>query len=378
MPLSIQIEKILSDGSGLGHRPDGKAVLVPFVLPGEHVEVEPSAESADFLTAGLLRVLDPSPDRRAAPCPHFGTCGGCDLQHAVYPSQLRIKKDILRESFGRLKSVEMPEISVLGSPTEMACRNTAVFHSASGRTGFFARASDRIVEPSVCPVLESGILERMKTLKPELRQDELRIRKDNLGQIVSSMDREKNNGFDFDGLKLRVWIRNFFQANTGLIPAWLDRIASLSGVRKDDEVLDLYSGVGIISHFLAKRSAKVTGIEADRASVKRAIINASLNPGGTTYFYAGPSERMIGRIRKADVVVLNPPRGGAEMGLLAPELVRLGPRTIVYSSCHPSTLVRDAGVLMSAGYPLRKLVLLDMFPQTRHFEVLAAFESRNI
>lgn len=368
----LRIERVVSDGSGLARTAEGKVVLVPQALPGEEVEAEAVREHRDYIWARLLRLLGPSAERRDPLCPHFGDCGGCDLQHLPYEGQVRLKKSWVEEAFRRLTGGRpFPEVRVVPSPTETGYRNTAVFHGRDGVWGYFAKASERVVVPSVCPVLEAGILERFRSLDLGRREGEVRVRKDNTGRIVTSLDEKKHNEYEVAGLRLRVWIRNFFQNHTALLPAWLGVLAEMAQVGPEDEVVDLYSGVGVISLHLAGHAGHVTAIEADRASVKRAIINASLNPSGRkTYFFAGPVERLLPRVRKADVVVLNPPRAGADRQALAGALERLRPRKVVYSSCHLSTLCRDLETVLALGYVLTDLCLVDFFPQTRHFEVV--------
>ena len=371
----ISVEKIVNNAFGFGRMRNGKAVLVPFCLPGEKMRVAVVNESKDYCLGRVEEVLEPSPDRRKPRCRHFQRCGGCDLQHGYYSCQLEIKKSIVAE-FLASSGLSGVRFNVIPSTAEWGYRNTAVFHSRNGVPGFYAYHSHDLVEIKECPILQDAILEKaVSVLAAEGKgfQGELKARKDNTELVVTSLDREKNNTFRFGSLQFRVWIKNFFQINTSVIPLWLDEIRRFIEPSPSDEMLDLFSGVGIIGLTLAKEVSHVTGIEEDRASVKRAIINARLNEVDNTYFFSGGVERLISRVKKADKVLIDPPRAGVKFFDIARELVRLNPKVIVYSSCYPSAFFRDLKSIDEAGYRLDAVSLVDMFPQTKHFELLGRF-----
>lgn len=368
---NIKIEKILSDGRALAHRKDGKVIFVSSVLPEEEVEVEQILEKKDFVVAKLKKVIQPSSERREPLCEHFGICGGCVFQHCSYQYQLKIKEKIVTEA---LKNKEFSvNIKIIPSKAEWNTRNTALFHIKDGKPCFFKASSHNPVVLNDCPVLEDGILEKAIKLSKELKDgSSLKVRKDNQGNIISSIDKEKHNLFEFNNFKFKVWIKNFFQCNTSLISVWLREIEENLELNPDDEILDLYSGTGIISIFIAQKVSNVTGIEIDRSAVKRAIINSTVNGlDKKTYFFAGPVEKMINYIKKTDAIILNPPREGANMDTILPKISELNPSRIVYSSCNFSTFIRDLTSFVKIGYKLCNITILDMFPQTSHFEVIA-------
>lgn len=373
---TITIEKIINDGSGMGHLENGKVVFVPNALPGETHEIAITEEKPNFTSARSIRLENPSEKRVTPRCPHFGSCGGCDLQHIPYDYQIQLKTEFLNQYLQKDGLLDSVRVDILPSPSEWYYRNTAVFHVRNGKAGFFAHHSHDVVPIKKCPILETGILDKLATRPISLTEGEIKIRKDTSGQAVASFEKEKTNAFQIHQQTFHVWIKNFFQANTSLIPLWLDRIDQYLGIKPEDEILDLYSGVGIISLHVASKVSKVTGIEFERAAVKRAIINSWVNSIRNCYFFSGASEKLSGKIKKADKIILNPPRDGAEMATLSSEIKRLTPSTIVYSSCNPATFFRDRAPLSDCGYVLTDITLADMFPQTRHFELVAKFEKK--
>jgi tRNA/tmRNA/rRNA uracil-C5-methylase (TrmA/RlmC/RlmD family) len=358
----------------MGHLPNGKVVFMPNALPGETHDFTIIDEKPNFVSARSIRIHNPSEKRIPPRCPHFGSCGGCDFQHLPYDCQIKLKTDFLNQYLEKEGLKDSVHVDTMPSPLEWQYRNTAVFHIRNGKAGFFAHHSHDMVPVRDCPILEPGILEKLSTRPASLKDGEIKIRKDTSGHVVASFEKEKTNAFQFHQQTFHVWIKNFFQANTALIPLWLDCIDTYLGIAPGDEVLDLYSGVGIISLHAAKKALKVTGIEFERAAVKRAIINSWVNSIRNCYFFSGASEKLASKIKKADKLILNPPRDGVlQMEAFTLDLKRLAPNVIVYSSCNPATFFRDRGPISACGYALTDITLADMFPQTRHFELVAKF-----
>ncbi len=374
--VTVTIEKIINECFGLAHLENGKIVFVPKVLTDEIHEVEITDDKKNFCNAKSVKIIKKSPLRIKPKCPYFNQCGGCDLQHVSYEDQIKMKTDIIMQFLEKDNLCDKVQLEIMPSPSCWNYRNTAVFHVRNNKAGFFANQSHDIVPITECPILENGILEKLNDRSKDHSDGEIKIRKDNGGLIVASFDKEKTNAFGVQDQSFHVWIKNFFQANTSLIPLWLEKIAQYAEIQASDEVLDLYSGVGIISLFLAKKALKVTGIEFERSAVKRAIINSWVNSIRNCYFFSGPAEKLISRIKHANKIIMNPPREGADIPAIKIDLKRLSPSLLVYSSCNASTFFRDCAILNDYGYDLTHLTMADMFPQTRHFEIIARFQKK--
>jgi tRNA/tmRNA/rRNA uracil-C5-methylase (TrmA/RlmC/RlmD family) len=378
--LELKIEKLVAGGDGLAFH-DGRAVFVPFALPGERVRVQLREDRKDYARASLIEVLKPNPGRIAPPCGLYGECGGCDLQHLAYPEQVKVKAGLVAESFKRVGKLEVPEPQVYPS-IPFAYRNRLQLHlSPSGRVGFMRASSSSIIEAPTCPVavrsLQSWIESRsgsrrgFEDMRPFIvgkdrfiafgTEDEVFLEgRDGIVQVRVA-------GEDF-----RFHIKGFFQSNLYLLEHFIPEIMAGLGSGESGVVADLYCGVGLFSRFLAKRFAKVVCVEHNPYALDLARENA---PGPGNEYHALTTEdwtRSDSARQAFDCVLVDPPRTG-----LAPELkawfASSKPPLIVYVSCDPVTLARDAGELCAAGYSLETLKVYDFYPQTHHIECHARF-----
>jgi 23S rRNA (uracil1939-C5)-methyltransferase len=368
----LRIEKLAAGGEGLAFL-DGRAIFVPFALPGETVKALISEEKRDFAKAELVEVVEPSRHRIVPPCPVYGDCGGCNLQHLSYPRQVEEKALIVAEAFRRTARTDSGEVAAVPS-LPFAYRNRMQFHfTPEGRIGFMRRASSTIVEAPTCPVALRPIQDWIEDRVGSSRgRDELR-------QYILGKDRFLVFGYGDEvwiegehgvvevrvaGEPIRFHVRGFFQSNLYLLDYFIpDALAGLSG----DLAADLYCGVGLFGRFLAKSFRKLVCVEQDPFALELAASNV---PGGGHDFKALLLEDWIrSDAAKAhfDCVLLDPPRTG-----LSPEvrswLVKKRVPAIVYVSCDPVTLARDVGELVRGGYALAGVKAFDFFPQTSHVE----------
>ena len=350
----IEINDIGFGGRGVG-RIGGIACFVPGVIEGEKVRVKIAKVKSRMMEAWLLEVLEPSEHRIAAPCPVFLKCGGCAYQHIDYSHQLRIKENQLREALRRLGGlVDPPVSSMLPSPEPYGYRNRITVHIREGRAGFFAQGSNRVVPVSKClsasGEVDLGFQDLMKSRPHD--GDYLIGEKKRYGGF-----RQVNNAVaEILKKTVREAVRPAGEANP---------IREL--------LVDAYCGAGFFAHELQGLFTKVIGIERSIASVAMASRQAADNEE----YLAGDVEQMLGRALAAapsegTTLLLDPPSEGLA-DLATETILQTPPARIVYVSCNPATLARDAKRL-SESYRLVQVTPLDMFPQTAEIESVSVFE----
>jgi 23S rRNA (uracil1939-C5)-methyltransferase len=378
--MQVTIEKLVYGGAGMA-RTDQGVVFVPRTAPGDVVEVEMVSRKADYATARVTAVLEPSPDRQTPTCPNYQSAGCCHWQHIQYPRQLAIKEAIVRETLQRTGRIPWDAAIPIISGPDLHYRLRASFHVHDHRVGFVEERSHTVV-----PILECS------SLVPELNEfipvaNEI-LAKPAMGGVrevhaVSGPPVRATFGkTSFGDAPARVTVGEcvfdlhpeaFFQSNRFLLEPFTREVVHSAGAAA--RVLDLFCGSGFFTIPLARLGGEVLGVEAGRPAIRQAQLNAKLNNVTNAEFYEGSVEEIL---RKSpdiwpNVVVLNPPREGAgkeTAGLVA----GLRPEKIVYASCNPSTFAREAAVLLARGYELRGVTLVDQFPHTYHIEMVGVFE----
>ncbi len=373
--LVLHLETMTYGGDALG-RWEGKAVFVSGGLPGEMVRVRVTDERHHFARAHVIEVIEPSPDRVVPRCPHFGQCGGCHWQHMTYEAQLNCKAAIVCEQLQRLGGMSQPPVrKIIPSPAEWAYRNHAQFHIApDGRPGFQAARSNQVVALDECHILAPPLqawLHTQQLLEPADRR--VSVRCANQPDRVEPLDGSSAAAtFLIKGVLLRVSAGSFFQVNTSLIETLIDQVLEYLQLRGAETVLDAYCGVGLFSRFIAPRARRVVGIESSRS----AMADFQYNLAGFDHIegQAGLVEKILPTLTEfaPDAAVLDPPRAGCMPAVLTALSAQHIDR-VVYVSCDPATLARDAKILMAHGYHLIELQPIDLFPQTYHVETIGLF-----
>ncbi|MCS7314502.1 MAG: class I SAM-dependent RNA methyltransferase [Bryobacteraceae bacterium] len=394
--LEVCIEKLVHGGLGLA-RHQGQVLLVGYALPGERVRVELRQRRSGFWQAGLVEVLEPASGRLTPPCPYYGRCGGCRLQHAEYALQLEIKRAILLETLRRIGRIEPPSAPEIVAGPCWEYRNRVQLHLRGRRLGFFEASSQRIcvVEqcmiasprinqvllavqelaaagdlppmPSTVEIFTDG--ERVQVgldLPPgtRIRSDVLLARLSNRAPGVSSEPLEYAAACE----KFRVGRRSFFQVNRFLIAELLEHALRGAAGRR---ALDLYAGVGLFTLPMARRFAQVTAVESSGPAAEDLAFNTQRAGLPVEVRRADAAAFLASLTDAPDFVLADPPRAGLGPNVVR-ELLRLKPPGIRLVGCDPATLARDLALLVAGGYRLEHLTLLDLFPQTHHLEVVAA------
>jgi 23S rRNA (uracil1939-C5)-methyltransferase len=424
----VDIESLTHDGRGVA-RIDGKAVFVAGALPGERVRIRYSARHRAYDEAKIEELLSRSEHRIEPRCPHFGHCGGCALQHLSAERQIEAKQNVLAENFERIGKVRperwLPPLSDEPWGYRRKGRLSVKWVEKKGKAlvGFREDNPRFVADLSICHTLLPEVGHRLDLLsdligsleaKREIAQIEIAAGDTmvalvfrHLTALVDS-DREKiadfgrrhdlaiflqpkgpdsvnalwpeqidlrftlaESGVDFEFKPL-----DFIQVNAGMNQRMIRRTLELLDARAEDVVLDLFCGLGNFTLPIAKRVHSVVGVEGDEGLVMRAGRNAGRNQIANAAFHAADlfsNHATAPWARTAySKLLLDPPRSGA--AAVFEYLPRKGTDRVVYVSCHPGSLARDAGILVNQhGFTLAEAGVMDMFPHTAHVESIALF-----
>ena len=432
LPVTTQIEKFSHDGRGIA-RIEGKTTFIQNALPGETVSFQYTRKKRDFDEGRVLSVIEPSADRVEPRCPHYALCGGCSLQHLEESAQIHEKQALLLDLLERIGRVQ-PETVLAPLTSELwHYRNKArlsvryVEKKQMTLVGFREKNNPRyITEIEQCPVLNARVDAEIVNLRQMLdsfeaphviAQIEVAAGDNDIALIfrnletLSAHDEEKLKEFA-DSTGFRIFLQpggpnsvfllypqgtsdfltyslpeedisfqfhptDFTQVNAGLNRLMVEHALNLLALEPDDVVLDLFCGLGNFSLPIAKRCAKVVGVEGSEAMVKRASMNADANGLVNTEFMCANLEdesALIGfNQHKFTKILLDPPRTGAME--IVKQIDKLKVNRIVYVSCNPATLARDTDILVNQqGFRLVAAGVMDMFPHTAHVESIALFE----
>ena len=397
-------------GGSVVARDSGKVVLVHYALPGEEVEAEPRGRRGGVEFANAVEVLKPAPGRVAAPCPHFGICGGCQWQHAAYPLQLEMKRRVVEDAWQRANLRLPPDAPVHGmeNPWRYRIRGEfeALYGAAGVRFGFHRMRSYSVFPITTCPIHDEriergvfafqqavnelsvpGIKHLLLTTQPDgpgllwhIRAEGPPIDTTSLGARVAELLPDvllldDSMDFGFWGLQFRVRSDTFVQANHRQMQVLYRVALDMLAAKPLEAVLDLYAGIGTISLAIARDAASVTAVEENPHAVNLGRLAARINAMENVRFLPGKVENALRTVRAGEhaAVVMDPPRAGLD-GAAIGELLRLQPDRIVYVSCEPPTQVRDLSLLVRGGYRIRRAAIVDMFPQTYHIESVVLLE----
>lgn len=407
------VEIIDQETTGRGvARIDNLVVFVSNALIGDTVEVEITKVKKSFAEAKILNIITESKERTNYNCPFYESCGGCDIGHQEYESQLNFKKKKIinsLEKIGGLKDIKVLDV-VPSKDSEY--RNKISLKVSGNKIGFYKLNSYEIVDIDNCLISNSKINKILKIIKkfiinyPNHNIKEVMIRSTSATMIriisdefklnvefISEFDSELlinsiivNNktiyGTDYInisllGLMFNVSPDSFFQVNTKQTENLYNKVIEYAELNKNDTVIDLYCGVGTITSVLAKVCKNVIGIEEVEDAIINAKENMLLNNINNAEFMTGKVEDLIDKISDSiDVIVLDPPRNGSDPKTLD-SIMKLNPKKIIYVSCDPVTLARDLKTL-STEYDVIEVSPFDLFPNTHHVECIAKLCKKNI
>lgn len=429
--LSLSVEQLDHLGAGITQH-QGKVVFIPGALPDETVTVQLTEQKKNYARAKLIKVDSSSPERVEPECPHYHTCGGCDLQHMSLSGQREHKEAALLDIMAKFAGTEggalSPALTGEGWHYRRRARLATLFDKNTKllSLGFRAASSSNVVPISQCLVLAKPLSDLIVPFAKLLNQLSakaslghleliaadnghfavLRITKalndkdlaklsvfaelhqihiclqDNEGQfqgvgaeLVLPVYQLLDENAQSDAVSLSFTPGNFVQVNGQINKAMVAQAMDWLAPAPDERILDLFCGMGNFSLPLAKMGADVIGVEGVAEMVTQARVNAKANNLDKLTFYHGDLSADLSLepwMGKIDKLLLDPARAGAFESLQW--LKKMKPRKVVYVSCNPASLARDSAVLLERGYRLQQLGLIDMFPQTHHIEAMALFE----
>lgn len=433
-PVVVSIESLAHGGDAVGRAADGRTVFVSGACPGDTVAARITSDKGRYLTAETVEVISASPDRVEAPCPYFGTCGGCQWQHVAYPAQLAAKARIVSDAIERIGHADpaclRPPVAAVDPYGYRNKVELAVAADERGRVtaGFSARHGTSLVPVDACLLLPKRVAKAPKALSGALRflsrGADLGVFRASLRTSAAFPDVEvavwtPPSGFPrqaaakvlaeatgatgvmrviYKGtLKERTVVRtevlsgrgywrerlgeeefavsapSFFQVNTATATLLADLVMGAARADGSDRVLDLYAGVGTFTLPLARAAGEVVAVEAASHAVRdlRRNLESALLDAEVA---PGDAAMVLPGLGDFDTVVVDPPRTGLQPAALS-AIIAAGPRRIVYVSCDPATLARDVAGLTEAGFSLVEATPVDLFPQTYHVECVAVLEA---
>ena len=412
-----------SEMQGVGRLSDGRAVFVPFAIPGETAEAE-IVQSRDRYAAGrLVRVIEASPDRVSPQCPYYGKCGGCQTQHIAYERALALKRQKVADALKRLGGIACPTVlETVPAPAPFGYRNKAEFAFSNDAAGVFEASSHRVIDVSDCPLQTDRAnavmrFARGRRKKLPLRYLVTRVSEAGETMVTLSLSAPADAAFlaraiadefpfvksvyacrlcarpahaldgaftllfgretleeTLNGLTFSVSPRSFFQVNRAQAERLYSIALDFAALTPDDRAADVYCGAGTIALAAARRCAHVTGIEIVPEAIRDAEANARKNGlADKTRFVVGDAAARYPALQKTErfsCVIVDPPRKGLDAPVTDALIAAPAPR-LVYVSCNPATLARDVKRLTESGaYRFERAQPVDMFPQTEHVETV--------
>jgi len=420
--LELEVSELAAGGRGLARAPDGRAVFVSGSLPGERVRAQLTRLKREYMEALAQEVLSASPQRTRPPCPLYGRCGGCSLQHLEYPAQVAAKAAWVQQALARLGP--LPAAQPKASPLVWGYRHRVRLAVQQGGLGFFAAGTNLVVPLSHCPVAAEGVNRLLPGLAQGLTQIDARhlswlevlagpesafvtlgldprrplsnrwraelrrlCRRAGVaatrlawGRELEPWEYSRESGVAYyaeHGLELTAFPGLFVQANFAANQRLIELVLAAAQDAPAGSALDLYAGSGNFGLPLARAGRQVLAVEASAEALAAAAWQAGqaglADQVELRAAEAAPAVAdLVAQDRRFALAVLDPPRAGARevMGALA----RLAPARIIYVSCHPAALARDAALLLETGYQAVQAWAVDMFPHSGHTEAVLVLD----
>lgn len=428
-PVELKITDLTHDGVGVGHL-EGKAVFVTGALPDEVVMAKITSSRNRYFQAQTVSVLESSESRVEAKCPHFSVCGGCSLQHLQREQQIAFKNNLLHTQLKHFGDVEAEEPLNPMFSEPWGYRRKArlgvkyVPKKGGVLVGFREKHSHYIADISECHILHPKVAKLLLPLreligklraKDRLPQIEIAVGDTETALVFRHLDSlceaDVTHLYEFAknwqiqlylqpkgpdtvhklwpqsgddrlhyelpdfGIQMAFHPMDFTQVNADINQKMTSKAIHFLELSKNDRVLDLFCGLGNFSLPIASKAGEVVAVEGSEAMVDRGNENAQGNQLDNIQFFAADLTMDLGKNTWAknpfDKILIDPPRSGAKE--ICESITQFGASRIVYVSCNPATLSRDAGILKNNGYRLTKAGIMDMFPHTGHVESIAVF-----
>ena len=365
-------------------RHDGRVIFLRYAIPGEEVVAEITDVTSKFARGNAIEIIKAAPERVSPPCELAkpGGCGGCDFQHIEISAQRKLKSAIVEEQFSRVAKKDV-EVTVIGvAPlTGLGWRTRMDFTvNPDRKLALYGARSHNLIPVAKCLIADERMnLDSIYQMNlPIGAKVEVAIS----GSGKQSVAIEGSENFDLieESVlenKFSISPTSFWQSHIQAPVELVKRVLADLQIKPGDHGFDLYGGVGLFTAAVATevtQTGRVTLIELDAGAVTDARRNFAENQ--IVEIVEGKVERSLSKFKRADLILLDPPRSGAGKDVVS-AMVKLEPRTIVYVSCDPASLARDTTYLEASGYKLDRLQSYDLFPMTQHIECVARFRKNS-
>ncbi len=381
MRVTVDIGPVAHGGHFVA-RHNGQVIFVRHAITGERAVVEITSISSRLARGDAVEILEASKDRVVAPCKYAvpGGCGGCDFQHVEIGAQLELKRSVIREQFSRLARMDIDlDVLAVAPKDGLHWRSRMDFAiSKNGKLGLFSSRSNEITEIDGCQIALDAINDPVIFDRNWKGEDRLEVAVSNSGERnVSRGGRsisgptqlhEKVGEFTYE-----ISPTSFWQAHVNAPETLLKLAIDLLALRPGDHVCDLYGGVGLFTAPMLEEVGDIGRVHLIESSHRATQDALRIFDGKKNLtIHSGRVEQKLPLVKRADVILLDPPRTGASE-MVVKEMLAKSPRVIVYVSCDPASLARDAKALEAGGYHLDHIVGFDLFPMTHHVECVARF-----
>lgn len=400
--LELQATDYAFGGSAVARDQGLRPIFVQGALPGETVRAVLTVDKDRFAHAYVTDVIEASPERVTPRCPHYGPCGGCTYQHVAYEEQLRAKRLVVADQLqriGGLKDVEI--LPVIGSPEPWEYAQEAVFSpTAAGGLGYWSQRRQEVMPIDACPITRPRIMTLFNDIDldlPELRK--LTLRLDSEEEMLAALEVEDVEPPQLEAdfpisvaivlpdktaasligdhyllfkVKERIFRVSpgcFFQPNLLMAGTLVDTVLDFAALSGKESVLELYSGVGLLTAFLAQAALDLTAVEVNSDAAADLAVN--LDDLDNVSLYQGLVEEVLPSLEeRPELLVVDPGRTGLARPVIA-QIARLAPQRLVYAGSDLARTARDSRALTEAGFTLAKVQPLDMHPQTYHVDTVS-------
>ncbi len=390
-------DSMANGGKTVGRDGLDRALFVPLTIPGETVIVEVTDSKPRYAHGELIEILDPSPERIEPKCPHFGLCSGCHFQHIDYQAQLRYKELVVGDQLRRIgKFTDARVNATLENPEPWSYSEEVIFHrSGIDQLGFWSSSANEVIPIDVCHIIKDDLLDAYRQVDlnlPSLRR--LMFRVGDNGDVLAALEVDDSEAPSLmadipisvnmilpDGTTVnmvgdnhtvhevkersfRVTAGCYLYPSTGAVELLIDTVLRYAAPTQHDRVVELYTGVGLLTAFLAQSAQTVEGVESSDDAV--ADLAANLEDMDNVTLYQGVVDEIVPSLnRSPQALVLQPPQSGLKPATLD-EVVLLKPERLVYVSLDVATLARDGRRFAQKDYQLVEVQPIDMWPQTYH------------
>ena len=405
--LTLKMADFAYGGAVIGRDKRGRPIFVQGTIPGETVHAKIFQDKGRYARANLLEVVQPVKERVQPQCPHFGLCSGCHYQHMTYQTQLRAKEEVVSDQLQRIGKLKKPKVHpTLPNPAPWAYAiEASLSPTEDGRLGFWSAKSQQVIPIDTCSILEPGLLELLQDIDMELEGlRKLTLRIDSDGNMLAALEVDDVEPPDLEvdfpvsvaivlpdrtaasligdpylvqevkEQRFQVSPGCFFQPSLSGAEMLIDVVLSSAGLKGTEFVVEAYSGVGMLTAFLAAEAREVAAIEVNNDAAADLIAN--LDHLDNIKLYHGLVEETVPVLEASpDLLVVDPGVGGLAPAVIG-NIKQMGPRRLIYVSSELASLARDAKMLSRAGFRLVEVQPLDIRPQTYHVDTVSVWKKQ--